>query len=254
MNLNVIIFQKTSDDTYKTRVESYNYVSAPNTKNIIVIPPSTTQSDPTLLAPELSTSDYNLVIYDWSMTLKNDTLSTLISNTIALNTTPDEIFNVAYLGKWSDTCAKYTTLYNTGFEPFTIVGGTDPVGFNAVLLTPTFSQKLKDKITSSSKIYGSINYVIQEIAIDETVKYIAYSPNLFIYDPLYNAVDDNVTFYAKTQECVSFNSQVTPPNDNALTIFWILLIIVGVCIILWLMLSSRGFGLGKNEVARQGES
>ena len=95
--------------------------------------------------------------------------------------------------------------------------------------------------------------MIQEISIDETVKYIAYSPNLFVYDPLYNAVDDSVTFYAKTQECVSFNSQVTPPNDNALTIFWILLIIVGVCIILWLMLSSRGFGLGKNDVARSGE-
>jgi len=113
--------------------------------------------------------------------------------------------------------------------------------------------QLKDKIETSSKTYGSINYDIQEIGIDENVKYISFSPNLFVYDPLYNAVDDNVTFYAKTQECVSFNSQVTPPNDNALTIFWILLIIIGVCIILWLMLSSRGFGLGKMDVARSGE-
>lgn len=254
MNLNIIIFQKTNDTSYKDRVETYNYVSAPNTKTTVVIPPSTSESDPTLLAPQLNVTDYNLVIYDWSITLKNDTLATLIDSTINLNTTPGNVFDVAYLGKWSDTCAKYTTLYNTGFTPFTIVGGTDPVGFNALLLTPSFSQKLKDKITTSSKVYGSINYVIQEIAIDETVKYIAFSPNLFVYDPLYNAVDDNVTFYAKTQECVSFNSQVTPPTDNALTIFWILLIIVGVCIILWLMLSSRGFGLGKLEVARRGES
>ena len=254
MNLNEIIFQKTTDTSYKDRVAAYNYVVAPNTKTSVVIPPSTTESDPTLLAPQLSTTDYNLVIYDWAMTLKNDTLASLISSTLALNTTPDEIFNVAYLGKWSDTCSKYTTLYNSGFEPFTIVGGTDPVGFNALLLTPSFSEKLKTKITSSNpNTYNSINYVIQEISIDETVKYIAYSPNLFVYDPLYNAVDDNVTFYAKTQECVSFNSQVTPPTDNALTIFWILLIIVGVCIILWLMLSSRGFGLGKNDVARSGE-
>lgn len=252
MSLNVIIFQKTSDTSYKDKVEAYNY-SSPVSHTTVVIPPST-ESDPTLLAPQLDTSKFNLVIYDWSMTLKNDTLATLISDTIALNTTPDEVFNVAYLGKYSDTCAKYTTLYNTGFEPFTIVGGTDPVGINAILLTPSFSQTLKDKITApDAKIYGSINYVIQEIAIDETVKYIAYSPNLFIYDPLYNAVDDNVTFYTKTQECVSFNSQVTPPSDNALTIFWILLIIVAVCIILWLMLSSRGFGLGKTEVARSGE-
>jgi len=224
----------------------------------VVIPPSmdssNPQSDPTLLAPVLNTTAYNLVIYDWSMTLKNNDLATLINSTITLNTTPGNVFDVAYLGKWSDTCSKYTTLYTTGFEPFTIVGGTDPVGFNALLLTPSFSQKLKDKITApDAKVYGSINYVIQEIAIDETVKYIAFSPNLFVYDPLYNAVDDNVTFYAKTQECVSFNSQVTPPSDNALTIFWILLIIVGVCIILWLMLSSRGFGLGKNDVARSGE-
>ena len=251
MNLNVIIFQKTTDPAYKDKVAAYNYASPPVTP--VVIPPSSTESDPTLLAPKLDTSKYNLVIYDWSLTLKNDTLSDLISDTIALNSTPDEIFNVAYLGKYSDTCAKYTTLYNTGFGPFTIVGGTDPVGFNALLLTPSFSQKLKDKIETSSKTYGSINYVIQEIGIDENVKYISFSPNLFVYDPLYNAVDDNVTFYAKTQECVSFNSQVTPPNDNALTIFWILLIIIGVCIILWLMLSSRGFGLGKMDVARSGE-
>jgi hypothetical protein len=257
MILKVIIFQKTSDTSYKERVENYNYVSAPNTKEVIVIPPSmdsNPKSDPTLLAPQLSTTDYNLVIYDWSLTLKNNDLATLISNTINLNTTPGNVFDVAYLGKWSDTCAKYTTLYTTNFEPFTIVGGTDPVGFNALLLSPSFSEKLNQKITApGAKTYGSINYVIQEIAIDETVKYIAYSPNLFVYDPLYNAVDDNVTFYAKTQECVSFNSQVTPPNDNALTIFWILLIIVGVCIILWLMLSSRGFGLGKMDVARSGE-
>lgn len=253
MSLNVIIFQKTSDNSYKDRVAAYNYASPPVIP--VVIPPSTDsnpKSDPTLLAPQLNTSVYNLVIYDWSLTLKNDTLASLINSTIALNT-PDNVFDVAYLGKYSDTCAKYTTLYTTTFEPFTIVGGTDPVGFNALLLSPSFSVKLKTKIETSSKTYGSINYVIQEISIDETVKYIAYSPNLFVYDPLYNAVDDNVTFYAKTQECVSFNSQVTPPNDNALTIFWILLIIVGVCIILWLMLSSRGFGLGKMDVARSGE-
>ena len=250
MSLNVIIFQKTSDTSYKDRVEAYSY----GVHTTEEIPPSTTESDPTLLAPNLNPSVYNLVIYDWSMTLKNDSLATLISSTINLNTTPGNVFDVAYLGKWSDTCAKYTTLYTSGFEPFTVVGGTDPVGFNAVLLTPTFSEKLKNKINASNpNTYNSINYVIQEIAVDETVKYIAYSPNIFIYDPLYNAVDDNVTFYAKTQECVSFNSQVTPPNDNALTIFWILLIIVGVCIILWLMLSSRGFGLGKMDVARSGE-
>jgi hypothetical protein len=254
MNLNVIIFQKTSDTSYKDRVAAYNYVTAPNTKTTVVIQPDTSKTDPTLLAPALVTSDYNLIIYDWSMTLKNDSLSDLIDKTVTLNTTPGNVFDVSYLGKWSDTCSKYTTLYTTGFEPFTIVGGTDPVGFNALLLTPSFSQKLKDKINASNpNTYNSINYVIQEIAIDQTVKYIAYSPNIFIYDPLYNTVDDNVTFYAKTQECVSFNSQVTPPNDNALTIFWILLIIVGVCIILWLMLSSRGFGLGKMEVARSGE-
>jgi hypothetical protein len=254
MNLNVIIFQKTSDISYKDRVDSYNYVTVPNTKTTVIIQPDTSKTDPTLLAPELVNSNYNLIIYDWSMTLKNDSLASLISSTINLNTTPGNVFDVAYLGKWSDTCSKYTTLYTTGFEPFTIVGGTDPVGFNALLLTPDFSQKLKDKINASNpNTYNSINYVIQEIAVDETVKYIAYSPNIFIYDPLYNTVDDNVTFYAKTQECVSFNSQVTPPNDNALTIFWILLIIVGVCIILWLMLSSRGFGLGRVDVARSGE-
>jgi hypothetical protein len=254
MSLNVIIFQKTTDETYKNRVASYNYASPAITP--VVIPPSmdsNPKSDPTLLADQLVINKYNLVIYDWSITLKNDDLATLISATIALNTTPGNVFDVAYLGKYSDTCAKYTTLYTTEFTPFTIVGGTDPVGFNALLLTPSFSQKLKDKIETSSKTYGSINYVIQEIGIDETIKYISYSPNLFVYDPLYNAVDDNVTFYAKTQECVSFNSQVTPPTDNALTIFWILLIIIGVCIILWLMLSSRGFGLGKNDVARSGE-
>jgi hypothetical protein len=251
MSLNVIIFQKATDNTsYKDRVASYNY----GAHTTVEIPPSTTESDPTLLAPKLNTSVYNLVIYDWSMTLKNDSLAGLIDKTVTLNTTPGNVFDVAYLGKWSDTCAKYTTLYTIEFTPFTIVGGTDPVGFNAVLLTPSFSQKLQDKIYASNpNTYNSINYVIQEIAIDQTVKYIAYSPNIFIYDPLYNAVDDNVTFYSKTQECVSFNSQVTPPTDNALTIFWILLIIVGVCIILWLMLSSKGFGLGKNDVARSGE-
>ena len=250
MPIKVIIFQKTSDDDYKNRVLGYNYPAGTTTQVIQAYDTSTTSTDPTLLKDALDTTAgvFNLIIYDWSMTLNNSNLSTYLTYLVGLTT-----WDVAYLGKWSDTCSKYTTVdTNATLAPYTLVGGTDPIGFNAVLLNPTLSADLKNKL-SGTKIYNSINYAIQEINIDKEVKYVAFSPNLFVYDPMYNAVDNSVTYFIKTQECVSFNSQVTPPSDNALTIFWILLIILGVCVILWLLLSSRGFGLGKMEVAKSGE-
>jgi hypothetical protein len=240
MGLNIIIFQKNNiTNSYALVVEGYNYgVTAVKT----IVPFNSTTTDPSLLVNYLNDSDYNLVIYDWSKTLNDSQLdgilSTLINN---INIVP---WNVAYLGKWSDTCSKYAVLNDVDYQPFTLVNGSDPVGFNAVFLTPAFSTSLKTKINSNPvNKYKSINYVINEISSEETVKYVAFSPNLFLYDPLYNSVDDNVTYFAKTQECVSFNSQVTPPSDNALIIFWILLIILGVCILLWLLFNSKSFGI-----------
>jgi hypothetical protein len=241
MGLNIIIFQKNNiTNSYALIVEGYNYSAAPATKTIV--PFSSTITEPSLLVNYLNDTEYNLIIYDWSKTLNDGQLASLLASLINnIAVTP---WDVAYLGKWSDTCSKYSVLNDADYQPFILVNGSDPVGFNAALLTPAFSIKLKNKINANPvNKYKSINYVINEIASEEATKYVAFSPNLFVYDPLYNSVDDNVTYYAKTQECVSFNSQVTPPSDNALTIFWILLIILSVCVILWILFNSKSFGV-----------
>jgi hypothetical protein len=247
MGLNVIVFQKNnSTNVYSDKVKNYNYGTGV-TKNIINF--NANYTDPTLLVNSgyFNTSDNNLIIYDWSATLNDGQLESLL---ITLMNTSSSVlpWDVAYLGKWSDTCSKYSVENDIDYLPFTIVNGTDPIGFNAVLLKPAFSAKLQTQINSKGENkYNSINYVIQEIALEETVNFVAFSPNLFVYDPLYNAVDDSVTFFTKTQECVSFNSQVTPPSDNALTIFWILLIILVVCILLWILINSKTFGIPKTN-------
>lgn len=247
MGLNIIIFQKNNiTNSYALVVQSYNY-GATATKTIV--PFSSTTTDPSLLVNYLNDSDYNLIIYDWSKTLNDGQLEGFL--TTLINTASSVLpWDVAYLGKWSDTCSKYNVINNVDYQPFIIVNGSDPVGFNAVLLKPSFSLLLKNKInTNPVNKYKSINYVINEVSSEEgNINYIAFSPNLFVYDPLYNSVDDNVTYFAKTQECVSFNSQVTPPSDNALMIFWILLIILLVCVILWILFNSKSFGVQGKEL------
>jgi hypothetical protein len=234
-NIDVIIIQKqTTTNDYVTRVTGYNLETANGgTGTVNVIQPNDNNTETSLLIGlGLNTSVYNLIIYEWSECIlpTNSNIYTVIQNAISSGG-----WDTMYLGKWMDTCNKYSSVSNSG--KFNIVANSEPVGFNAVLLTPSMTQKLVNKLNSST--YYSINYALQDIGIDETILYNAISPNLFTYDPLYNTVDISKIYAVKSNECVGTTSEINPPSDNDLTFFWILLLVIGVALIVWFILNTN---------------
>jgi hypothetical protein len=185
-NIDVIIIQKqTTTNDYVSRIQGFNLETAGGgTGTVNVIQPTNSSSEvQELLNLGLNTSVYNLIIYEWSdCILPNNSDIYSVINNIIIST---NVWDINYLGKWMDTCNKYSTTFDSG--KFNIVANSEPVGFNAVLLTPAMTQKLVTKLTGST--YTSINYALQDIGIDQTIVYNAVSPNLFTYDPLYNTVD-----------------------------------------------------------------
>ena len=79
----------------------------------------------------------------------------------------------------------------------------------------------------------------QDIGIDETIIYNAVSPNLFTYDPLYNTVDLSQVYNVKSNECIGTTTEVTPPSDNDLTFFWILLLVIGTALLIWFVITTH---------------
>jgi hypothetical protein len=235
-NIDVIIIQKqTTTNDYVTRIQGFNLeTAAGGTGTVSVIQPNDSTSEvQLLLGLGVNTSVYNLIIYEWSDCIlpANSDIYSVINSIVTSTSTWD----VNYLGKWMDTCNKYSTTFDSG--KFNIVANSEPVGFNAVLLTPTMTQKLITKLTGSS--YTSINYALQDIGIDETIIYNAVSPNLFTYDPLYNTVDVSTVYNVKSNECIGTTTEVSPPSDNDLTFFWILLLVIGTALLIWFIITTH---------------
>jgi hypothetical protein len=110
-------------------VKNYNLAAPGDT---VVINPTDTSYEPVLIAQNLDTSNNNIIIYDWSVSQNTDP-SSVIQDII------DKAFDfdLVYLGKFLDTCSKYTVSYTigSGVNPPNIVKGTEPVGLNAALIT-----------------------------------------------------------------------------------------------------------------------
>lgn len=235
-NIDVVIIQKqTTTNDYVSRIQGFNLqTAAGGTGSVSVIQPTNSSSEvQELLNLGLNTSVYNLIIYEWSDCIlpANSNIYSVINDII----TSAEVWDVNYLGKWMDTCNKYSTTFDSG--KFNIVANSEPVGFNAVLLTPSMTQKLITKLNSGG--YTSINYALQDIGIDETIIYNAISPNLFTYDPLYNTVDLSKVYNVKSNECIGTTTEVTPPSDNDLTFFWILLLVIGTALLIWFVITTH---------------
>lgn len=229
MSINLIIISRNSGaESYVNNIKSYNITDDTNTH---VVQPSSTETEASLVAPLLNPGAPNLIIYDWSTTLISD-VSSLI-NDILLKT-----FDIVYLGKYLDTCNKYSP--DTVVSNITLVAGTDPVGFNAVLMTGDFAGKLQTELNANT--YYSVIYAIQNIAINSPINALATAPNLFTYNPLYNSIDTSQSYSAKSEECQPITSQITPPSDNQLEVFWIILIILLVVLLLWLLTGFTKFG------------
>jgi hypothetical protein len=248
LNIQITIISRCSDPDqvsfYIDRINSYQ-IGNNGTTNTKVITPTNSQSETSLLISNdclnLTSGWYNLIIYDWAMsTLDTTEINSIIESILNLNQNVNP-WSAAYIGKFMDTCTKYNPFTETGSNSqFSIVENSEPAGFNAVLLTHDMSQSLHSKLTSTDVAYYSINYALQDIGIDNTsIKYIALSPNLFTYDPLFNKVDISKVYAVKSNECVGTTTEVTPPSDNDLTFFWILLIIIGVGLIIWFIITTQ---------------
>jgi len=235
-DVNLIIISRYPNTEYLNYIQGLNLSSNPTN----VIYPTDDVYETTLISPLLSTTKVNLVIYDWCYTYDvniNTNIGSVLTYMGANST------DVAYLSKYLDTCNNYSVSqnYTNGAITFSVVSGTDPIGFNAVLLSGSFATKLKPKLDTGK--YYSIAYAINSLKIDEPVKEVAVSPNLFVYNPLYNSIDTSKTYNVKTTECQGITSQIEPPSDNNLLIFYIFLIIIGVCLIIWILLNFTSFGI-----------
>lgn len=229
MSINLIIISRYSNTQFVNHVQSLNLAPVGDTN---IIYPTDDTYETSLVIPYLRTDMYNLIIYDWSTTLSttyNADIATILTSS----------FDLVYLGKYLDTCNMYNLDKN--ISNFSLVKGTNPIGFNAVLLSGDFTNRLIPKLQTGD--YYSIAYAIAEMNITETVVEFATSPNIFVYNPLYNSIDLSKSYNVKTTECQGITSQVIPPSDNNLLIFWIILIIIGVCLIIWMLLNFTSFGI-----------
>lgn len=242
MSINLIIISRYSNTDFYNQVVSY--FSGVSLAGTTKIEPTDTNYETTLAGPAINPSVYNLIIYDWSSTLVGSANVNTILTTLI---TPPPTYDVIYLGKYQDTCNKYS-VYKTVISdvgPITLVSGTEPIGFNAILLSPTFSEKIKPILTESK--YYSISYAISNYSIDNTVTEFALSPNLFNYNPLYNTIDLSQSYAVKTEECQLTTSQVEPPTDNSLDIFWVIIIVLIVALLLFVLIKVFKFGIKDYE-------
>ena len=237
MSIKLIIISRYNNQSYIDKIKSYNLVPESDT---VVIYPNDTTYETTLIIPELIGYDNYLIVYDWSASLESSP-STNISNILSSAVVTSSGYDIIYLGKYLDTCSKYNL--NTNIDNFSLVTGSDPIGFNACIISSSYSQKLVTEMQNNT--YFSISYAISNLNIVTQTPYTIYaiSPNMFVYNPLYNSIDLSKSYSVKTTECQSDNSQVVPVSDNNLVIFWIIIIIVGICIILWLLLNFTTFGI-----------
>lgn len=234
MSINLIIISRNNgSENYIDNIKSYNITTPENTN---VIYPTDSVLETTLIIPLLRNDIQNLIIYDWSTTL-----STTLNNQLTEIMT--KTYDIVYLGKYLDTCNKY--LLQSQISNVSLVSGTDPVGFNAVLMTGAFAERLKQEM--ESKTYYSIIYAIQAIQLASTITSLAISPNLLTYNPLYINIDSSKSFSVKSEECQPLTSQITPPSDNQLDAFWILLIIIGIAILIFILVKYTSFGTKSKE-------
>jgi hypothetical protein len=243
MSIKLIIISRYNSTTYIDNVKSY--FPSLTGSNLDVIVPTETEYETTLLASALDTTtgNYNLVIYDWSFS-QNTSPSDVVNSIIGSST----LFDLMYLGKYLDTCSKYTIEYNVSSAPsINVVKGTEPIGFNAILLTGDFAGKVQIFINNNVGKYYSLNYVFNDMMIAEEYISYALSPNLFVYNPMYSSIDTSQTYSVKTTECEPTNSQINPPSDNSLMIFWIILIIAVICLVIYLIVNFTSFGQRKKK-------
>jgi hypothetical protein len=251
-SVDVIIIQKyvptpPTTNPYLERIDNYelNTVLSPDNGFEEIIQPNNDNKETTLALPFLSNNptNYKLIIYDWAMATQSDSGEVrdfIKNNVIALNDDPATAWDVFYLGKWMDTCNKYQNIptLNTIFN---VVNGTNPIGFHCVLISAAANTILIEKLNTGN--YNTINYALQDMIIDNPdLKYNASSPNFFVYDPLYNSVDESQVYNVKSNECIGRTSEISPPSDNDLTFFWILLLVIGVALIVWFVISSKNEG------------
>jgi hypothetical protein len=237
MSNKLIIISRYGNETYINKIKSYNLVPEVDT---VVIYPTDTVYETTLILPELTGYTNYIIIYDWSVSLESSP-STSISNILSSSVIVDNGYDIVYLGKYLDTCSKYNL--NSNIDNFSLVTGSDPIGFNSIVISSSYAAKLTTELQNST--YFSISYAIANLNVVAESPYIVYavSPNLFVYNPLYNSIDLSKSYSAKTTECQSDNSQIIPGSDNNLVIFWIIIIIIGICLILWLLLNYTTFGI-----------
>jgi hypothetical protein len=242
-NINVIIISKVGPDNTEwiDTIKGYDLATSSPSNTTVIYPTSNLPETKALIdANALNLTDdtwYNLIIYEWANCPlpTNADIKSIIDNILAISPT---LWDVAYLGKWMDTCNKYSTIQDA--NKYNIVTNSEPAGFHAVLLNHNMSVKLNTSLTDGKVAYYSINYALLDIGINDIdIDYIAVSPNLFVYNPLYNVVDESQVYAVKSNECIGTTSEVVPPSDNDLTFFWILLLVIGVALIIWFVVTTN---------------
>jgi hypothetical protein len=232
MSLNLIIISRYNNADFINNIKAYNLTDEPNTT---VLVPTSESTESSQIAPLINPAVNNIIIYDWSTTT-NANPSTIVNDIITAGG-----FDLVYLGKFLDTCSNYSL--QSSLTEVDLVTGTSPVGFNAILLSPSFAAMFQTYLNTNASKYYSLSYALLDLKVTNNYTSLAVSPNLFVYNPLYNSIDTSKIYSVKTTECEPVTSQITPPSDNALMVFWIILIIVAACVILFIILNYTTFGI-----------
>ncbi len=232
MSLNLIIISRYNNADFINNIKAYNLTDEPNTH---VLVPTSETTESSQVAPLINPAVNNIIIYDWSTTTNPDP-SAIVNDIISAGG-----FDLVYLGKFLDTCSKYSL--QSSLTEVDLVTGTSPVGFNAILLSPSFATTFQNYLNDNASKYYSLSYALLDLKVTNNYTALAVSPNLFVYNPLYNSIDTSKVYSVKTTECEPVTSQITPPSDNALMVFWIILIIIAACVILFIILNYTTFGI-----------
>ena len=164
LNIQVTIISKCSDPAqtsfYIDRIKNYNI--GYDSSSYTVITPTNTEYETNLLissgALNRTVGWYNLIIYDWAMSIINDVEIKSIIETILNLDQSTNPWSAAYIGKFMDTCTKYNPFTEAGnTNQFDLVENSEPAGFNAVLLNHDMTELLYSKLTSTDVAYYSIN-------------------------------------------------------------------------------------------------
>jgi hypothetical protein len=142
----------------------------------------------------------------------------------------DMHFDLFYLTKWEDRCDRFEQIGNALTGVSNLVKTTRPHGLDAVLITPSGCEKIKQVINSIHGFPPSL--LITNLITDGKIYAITTTPSILHYDV--NTIVDPID-YVKTHECahIPIHKQGKSSRGSNLSIFMFVIILLTVLFVFY---------------------